>query len=108
MSRPGIELGYPRGEASTSEKSQIFEQLVNISTVENYERLGIDFLLWLNHINQTFAKIKENHPEHRGKNNSDIAKVKFVWIDDGKNEIKNIQLKNTTTGEVKIIKPKKP
>lgn len=86
---------------------ETIEQLVNISTTENYERLGIDFLLWLNHINQTFAKIKENHPEHRDKHNSDIAKVKFIWIDDGKNDIKNVQLKNTTTGEVTNIKPKK-
>jgi hypothetical protein len=39
--------------------------------------------------------------------NSDIAKVKFIWIDDGKNELKNVQLKNTTTGEVTNINPKK-
>ncbi|MES2382498.1 MAG: hypothetical protein V4538_15730 [Bacteroidota bacterium] len=85
---------------------ETIEQLVNISTTENYERLGIDFLLWLNHINQTFAKLKER-PEYKDKLNSDIAKVKFIWIDDGKNELKNIQLRNTTTGEVKNIKPKK-
>lgn len=85
---------------------ETLEQLVNITTPENFERLSIDFLLWLNQVNQTFAKIKERE-EYKGKINSDIAKVKFIWIDDGKNELKNIQLKNTTTGEVKNIKPKK-
>lgn len=85
---------------------ETLEQLVNITTPENFERLSIDFLLWLNQVNQTFAKIKERE-EYKGKINSDIAKVKFIWIDDGKNELKDIQLKNTTTGEVKNIKPKK-
>jgi hypothetical protein len=85
---------------------ETLEQLVNITTPENFERLSIDFLLWLNQVNQTFAKIKERE-EYRDKMNSDIAKVKFIWIDDGKNDLKNFQLKNTTTGEVKNIKPKK-
>jgi hypothetical protein len=85
---------------------ETLEQLVNITTPENFERLSVDFLLWLNQVNQTFAKIKERE-EYKDKMNSDIAKVKFIWIDDGKNDLKNIQLKNTTTGEVKNIKPKK-
>lgn len=84
------------------------EQLINITSVENFERLGTDLLLWLNHINQTFAKTRENNPDFKNKQNHEIFKVDtFIWIDDGKNEIKNIQLKNTTTGEVTNIKPKK-
>ena len=86
---------------------ETIEQLVNISTTENFERFSVDFLLWLNHTVQMFDKIKENHPEYRDKHNSDIAKVKFIWIDDGKNELKNVQLRNTTTGEVTNIKAKK-
>lgn len=74
---------------------ETIEQLINISTVENYERLGIDFLLWLNYVNQTFAKYKKNNP------NVELPKVdKFIWIDDGKNEIKHVELRNTTNGEV--------
>lgn len=86
---------------------ETIEQLVNVSTVENYERLGIDFLLWLNQINQTFKGIKEKNPDLKDKLNSEIAKVKFVWIDDGKHDFKEATLKNETTGEVKNIKIKK-
>ena len=74
---------------------ETIEQLVNLSTVENYERLGIDFLLWLNYVNQTFDKYKKDNP------NSKLPIVnKFIWIDDGKNEIKHVELRNTTNGEV--------
>lgn len=85
---------------------ETLEQLINITTPDNFERLSIDFLLWLNQVNQTFAKLKERE-EYKDKINSDIAKVKFIWIDDGKNELKSMQLKNTTTGEVTTVKPKK-
>jgi len=74
---------------------ETIEQLVNLSNVENYERLGIDFLLWLNYVNQTFDKYKKDNP------NSKLPIVnKFIWIDDGKNEIKHVELRNTTNGEV--------
>jgi len=85
---------------------ETLEQLINITTPENFERISVDFLLWLNYTTETFAKIKERD-EYKGKLNSDIAKVKFIWIDDGKNELKNVQLKNTTTGEITNVKPKK-
>ena len=85
---------------------ETLEQLVNITTPDNFERLSIDFILWLNQVNQTFAKLKERE-EYKDKINSDIAKVKFIWIDDGKNMLKSMQLKNTTTGEVTTVKPKK-
>jgi hypothetical protein len=85
---------------------ETIEQLVNIVTPENEQRLGIDFLLWLNHVNHTFVKIKENHPEYKNKLNSEIAKTKFIWVDDGKNDLLNIKLKSKETGEIKNIKPK--
>lgn len=84
---------------------ETLEQLVNISTTENFERLATDFLAWLHYNNIIFEEYKKN-PEYKDKLNSEIAKVKFIWIDDGKNELKNVQLKNTTTGEVTIVKPK--
>lgn len=77
------------------------EQLVNVSNVENFERLSMDFLLWLNYINNWLHKFKEANP------NSEQPKIDtFIWIDDGKNELKNIQIKNTKTGEVTNYKPK--
>ena len=79
---------------------ETIEQLVNQSTVENFERLATDFLLWFNHINHFIAKYKESNPK------SELPKVKkFIWIDDGKNELKNIQIHNIKTGEITNIKP---
>lgn len=78
---------------------ETLEQLVNIVTPENFERLSIDFLSWLNFVNQSFAKIKEKE-NLKDMLNSEIATVKFVWVDDGQNKIKGIKIKNTTTGEV--------
>lgn len=82
------------------------EQLVNITTPENFERLSVDFLLWLSYVNNIFAELKKQ-TNYKGKLSSEIAKTKFVWIDDGKNEVKSIIFKNTTTGKIKIIKNKK-
>lgn len=84
---------------------ETLEQLVNIVTPENFERLSIDFLSWLNFVNLSFAKIKEKE-NLKDKLNSEIATCKFVWIDDGKNKIKGIKIKNTTTGEIAEIKTK--
>lgn len=84
---------------------ETLEQLVNIVTPENFERLTIDFLSWLNYVNLSFAKIKEKE-NLKDKLNSEIATVKFVWVDDGKNKIKGVKIKNTTTGEITEIKTK--
>jgi len=85
---------------------QTLEQMVNIATPENFERLSIDFLHWFRYTTELFAKMKERE-EYKGKMNSDIAKVKFTWIDDGKTGFKGIELTNSTTGEVSEIKPQK-
>ena len=96
------------GNMKENKKYEIetLEQLVNIVNKENIERLSIDFLLWLNQVNDAFESIKEKHPEHKDKLNSELAKTKFIWIDDGKNELNEIQLKDSTTGEIKNIKLK--
>jgi len=85
---------------------ETLEQLMNITTPENFERISVDFLLWLNYTTETFAKMKERE-EFKGKMNSDIAKVKFIWIDDGKNELKNVQLTSAAGRTVTNIKSKK-
>jgi hypothetical protein len=53
-------------------------------------------------------KIREKHPkECEGKENWEIMKSSFIWIDDGKNDLKEVKLTNTKTGEIKKIKIKK-
>lgn len=83
-----------------------FDQLINVVNEENFERISIDFLLWLNHIKDVVAKVRAAHHEFKDKPNSEILKCKFIWIDDGKHELKKTILKNNTTGEVTEIKPK--
>lgn len=78
---------------------ETLEQLVNITTAENIERLATDFLYWLYQANEIFIKLKES-PEYKDKTNSEIAKVKFVWTDDGETGLTSIKLTNTTTGEI--------
>ena len=69
---------------------ETIQQLVNVSNVENFERLSVDFLLWLNYLNHIKAK-------------QDIEVEKFIWIDDGKNELKKTQITNKKTGEVTTL-----
>lgn len=83
------------------------EQLVNIVTPENIDRLSVDFLLWLNTVNNIFANFKASNEDKRGLNNSDIAAAKFIWIDDNKHEIDSYILVDTTTGDIEEIKAKR-
>jgi len=73
--------------------------------LELREHEGNCDLCFLKSKRKRITLLKEN-PDLKDKLNSEIAKVTFIWIDDGKNEIKNIQLKNENTGEVTNIKPK--
>jgi hypothetical protein len=87
---------------------ETFENLINVVNKENFKRLSVDLLLWLNHNVNTMEKIREKHPkECEGKENWEIMKSSFIWIDDGKNDLKEVKLTNTKTGEIKKIKIKK-
>jgi hypothetical protein len=94
-------------EKNKTYEIETIEQLINISTTENFENLGTDFLLWLNHINHTFAELRKDNPKYENMSNSEIAKVKFVWTDDGKQGLTGVKLTNITNGEVTNIKLKK-
>lgn len=85
-----------------------FEHLINVVNKENFERLSVDFLLWLNYNVDMMDKIRQKYPkEFEGKENWEIGKPSFIWIDDGKNDLKEVNLTNTKTGEIKKIKIKK-
>ena len=82
-----------------------FENLINVVNKENFERLSIDLLLWLNHTVDMLDKIRKSLPkECEGKQNWEIMKCDFIWIDDGKNDLKSMRLINSNTGEVKEVK----
>jgi hypothetical protein len=85
---------------------ETIEQLVNICTPENFQSLATDFLTWLDFANQMFADLKKSD-EYKGKLNSEIASVKFIWLDDGKEGLKYMTLKDPRTGKIKKIKPHK-
>lgn len=74
---------------------ETIEQLVNVCNSENFDRLTLDFLLWLDFTNKQFESIRKKHTKLKNHTNSQIAKVTFVWIDDGKNGITKAELKNT-------------
>jgi len=83
---------------------ETLEQLVNIVNDENFEVISTDFVLWLNYMNQTFKQVKEHNPELKDAANSDIAKVVFVWNDDGIIGLHKAQIRVKETGEIIELK----
>jgi hypothetical protein len=72
-----------------------FEDLCNLVNSENINRLAEDVKIWLHSYLNAINKIRELYPkETKGMKNSEIAKGSFVWIDDGKNELKGYELIN--------------
>ena len=80
------------------------DKLVNLANSENYERLSMDFLLWLGNVVNVMDKLRKELPEEtKGKANSEFMKCSFNWIDDGKNIIHQTVIENGLTGEQTII-----
>ena len=82
---------YTEQELSELKKHEIrtIEDLLNVATSENFDRLMRDFILFAHHA----VQIKEM------LENEQIESVGFDWIDDGKNEIKLFKLNGK---EIKI------
>lgn len=83
------------------------EQLINICNSKNIENLMTDLTLFLDYKNKVIDKIKESNPELKDKKSSEIMKPIFIWIDDNKNTLDGVQIKNLDTGEITYIKNKK-
>lgn len=82
-----------------------FKQLANVVTNENIQGLSLDIFGWLNHYVYMIEKYREKYPEEtKGKTNWEISQTSFIWIDDGKNDFKEVHIKNIQTGEVTTIK----
>ena len=81
-------------------KIDSFEKLL-----ENIDNISVDFSNWLRYTNDTYKRIRLEYPsETKGKSNTEILESAFIWIDDKKNDFKEVQLTNKSTGEIKEIK----
>jgi len=69
-----------------------FERLVEVADSENIDRLSKDLFLWLSIV----VRMKEKFPE--------LKQMGFVWTDDGKMDIKNLELTDKNTGERRVVK----
>ena len=83
-----------------------FERLCNVINRKNFESLTTDLLLWLGYHVQMMEELRKEFPKLKNKLNSELGKSTFIWIDDGKNETKEVIIRNQWTGEVKIFKLK--
>tara|TARA_R110000822_G_scaffold127454_1_gene262952 strand:- start:12096 stop:12386 length:291 start_codon:yes stop_codon:yes gene_type:complete len=77
-----------------------FDKLLNVINEENFDILSIDLIQWLGLYVETLKEVRKKHPELKDRLNSEIAKGSFIWIDDGKNDMKDIFLELKGTGEI--------
>jgi hypothetical protein len=85
-----------------------FEKLCNVINSENYKAITMDLVMWLGYHVDFIEKIRKEHPEFtKDKTNFELFKSSFIWIDDGKNDFKEVVVKNESTGEVRRISVKK-
>lgn len=78
-----------------------FKKFLNVVNEENFDRLITDFCLWVGVHIETMKKLRAELPEEtKGRENSEICDVAFVWTDDGKHIITGISMTNPITGEV--------
>jgi hypothetical protein len=78
-----------------------FDKLINVASSENFSRLSVDLLNWLMFCVNIIENYRKQYPEQsKSKTNSQLIKCSFKWIDDGKNDLKSIEITNPITGEV--------
>ena len=64
-----------------------FKKLCNVINTENASRLSLDLMQFLLWYSETIKSVREKMPEIcENKTNWEIAKGKFIWVDDGKND----------------------
>lgn len=77
------------------------KQICNVVTNKNFEGFCIDFMMWLKGYIKVMEKSREQMPkETEGKTNWEICQSKFIWYDDGKNDLKGFTVKDNNTGEI--------
>lgn len=84
-------------------KIETLSDVVDVVNKENIERFLKDFSLWLTTTVNYYDNIRKILPvEYKEKRNSELAKAGFTWIDDFKNDLLGVNLKNSETGEEKF------
>lgn len=83
-----------------------FDKLLNVVNKENFEAISTSLLMWLWYTVQFYDQVKKDNPELNDKANSQISRITFTWIDDGKHELKSIITRDQNTGEIKELKLK--
>ena len=83
-----------------------FEKLINTINEDNFKHLTTDLLMWLSYNVKFMKVVRKDIPEAKGLTNWDLCQTRFVYIADGKHDMKSVVLKNTLTGEVKTFELK--
>ena len=87
-------------------KGQTFEitnlnQICDIVNDDNIELLLMDFAAWLTYYHETIKDVRIKHKkETKDLSNTQIAKARFVWTDDGDNKITEVVIKNKKSGKL--------
>lgn len=77
-----------------------FEKLMNVVSEENFEALSLDFVKWMAIYLAHVKKVREAHPEETKELlNWEIIEASFEWIDDGANDLKEVKVVDSKTGE---------
>lgn len=85
-----------------------FEKLMNVISDENFERLTLDMIEWMAVYLSYIKEIKAKYPKKtKGKLNWELCQAGFQWIDDGKHDLKYVELHNKQTGEITRLKESK-
>lgn len=75
-------------------KVESFKDLCNLLTPENCDNLSKDFTSWMKAYINIISVIRESLPEDtKDLTNWEIMQGSFIWIDDGKNDCKGINIK---------------
>jgi hypothetical protein len=76
-----------------------FEQLVNVVNRDNMEAITTDLLMWLMYCVQFYEEARKLNPDLKDKTNWELSKCHFIWIDDGKHDMKETKIILQETGE---------
>ena len=71
-----------------------FKTLCDMVSDKNVTVLSLDLAKWLVSYNWSINQLRNAYPKQtKGKSNTEIASGYFTWIDDGKNDLKDIRIK---------------
>ena len=83
-----------------------FEKLINLINEDNFEHLATDLMMWLGYQVRFMKDVRHQFPKKylKDKTNWDLCQTRFIYIPDGKHDMKAVVLKNTLTGKTFELK----